>query len=93
MQGVLQIPHFSVIHTHPYFGNYQVDVPNLDVVETMCIANATTATDKEIEVTPEMLAAGRYAFSEHDPRFEGDDEAVERIFLAMLKMALTQGIL
>lgn len=39
----------------------------------------------EIEIAPEMIEAGELAFSEHDPRFEGDAAAVVRVFLAMLK--------
>jgi hypothetical protein len=64
-------------------------------VEMSCIANATTEPEEhdEIEVRPEMIAEGRLALSEHDPRFEGDSEAVDRIFRAMLKMALSQGLL
>ena len=60
-----------------------------------CIANATIDPEErdEIEITPEMIAEGRLAFAEHDPRFEGDSEAVERIFRAMMKMALSQGVL
>jgi hypothetical protein len=59
------------------------------------IANTTSKADKhnEIVITPEMDAEGRLAFSEHDPRFEGDSEAVERIFRAMVKVALIQGVL
>ena len=42
----------------------------------------------EAEITPEMLRAGRLALAEHDPRFDSDDEAVTRIFVAMLKAKL-----
>jgi len=49
------------------------------------IANATTKPKEheEIEVTEEMIVAGVLALSEFDPRFEGEKEAVLRIFLAM----------
>jgi hypothetical protein len=57
------------------------------------IANAANEPEEheEIEITEEMIGAGELAFSEHDPRFEGDSVAVERIFRAMLKIAIKQG--
>ena len=53
-----------------------------------CIANATTGAEGKIEITPEMERAGVEAFVEHDPRFEGLEEAVVRIFLAMRRKQL-----
>jgi hypothetical protein len=41
------------------------------------------APDPELEVTPEMIEAGVRAFFEFDSRFEGEREAVIRIFQAM----------
>jgi hypothetical protein len=38
-----------------------------------------------IEITPTMIQAGMEAFVEHDPRFEGLDEAVIRIFRRMVQ--------
>jgi hypothetical protein len=70
------------------FGNYQVDVPNQDVVETMCIANATTATDEEIEITPEMIKAGRLAFDAFSMAdlydgWQSPEEVICSVFAAM----------
>ena len=39
---------------------------------------------EEIEITPAMICAGVEAFVEHDPRFEGLEEAVVRIFQEMI---------
>jgi hypothetical protein len=41
--------------------------------------------DDEIEVTPEMLAAGRLAMLSFDGRFERHEDAAERVFWAMLE--------
>ena len=40
----------------------------------------------EIEITAEMIKAGIKEFWSFDPRFEPDDIAVIRIFLAMLRV-------
>jgi uncharacterized protein YpuA (DUF1002 family) len=56
-------------------------------VEKPRIANATITTgieDCEIDITPEMIVAGELAFAEFDYRFEGEAEAVVRIFRAMV---------
>lgn len=42
-----------------------------------------TPTD-EIEITPEMIEAGVLAFVEHDDFFEGKEDAVRRVFRAMI---------
>jgi hypothetical protein len=42
------------------------------------------ATSAEIEVTPEMIAAGVSAFLEYDSRFENEACAVEDIYRAMV---------
>jgi len=47
------------------------------------IGNATTEPEEETEINPRMVRAGVEAFVEHDPRFEGLEEAVVRIFLEM----------
>jgi hypothetical protein len=49
------------------------------------IANAPRPErdDDEIEITPEMITAGVFAFSEYDSRFEGPEENAIRIYLAM----------
>jgi hypothetical protein len=45
----------------------------------------------EIEITPEMIEAGTLALSKHDEEFESSDEAVVRIFRAMLEALLNDG--
>jgi len=49
------------------------------------IANATTEPEEheEIEVTPEMIAAGECAFAAYDHRFDFREDAVRNIWLAM----------
>jgi hypothetical protein len=42
----------------------------------------------EIEVTSGMLAAGVSAFLAYDPRFEGEEESVTRIYRAMVRARL-----
>jgi hypothetical protein len=50
-----------------------------------CIANATSETDEhgQIEITEEMIKAGIDALLDFDRRYESDEDAVRRIFIAM----------
>jgi hypothetical protein len=50
-------------------------------------------TESDIEVTPAMIEAGVSAFFDFDPRFEDEEKAVERIFLAMLKAGPAASVL
>jgi len=56
-------------------------------VEMAGIANATTELDEydEIVVTPEMISAGIHEFVTGDPRYESNEELVERIYIAMVR--------
>jgi hypothetical protein len=45
-------------------------------------------TDNCLEITKAAIEAGIDAFVEHDPRFEGEEEAVVRIFRAMVLKSL-----
>jgi hypothetical protein len=49
-----------------------------------CGKDETAAPAPEIEITPEMIEAGASALFDHDSRFEGEEEAVARIFRAMI---------
>lgn len=51
----------------------------------MCSDFCGNSTDEidEIEVTPEMVAAGVLSFSEYDCRFERPEELVVRVYCAM----------
>ena len=44
---------------------------------------AEGVVDEEVEITPEMLAAGLSEFLGYDSRFEMPEDVVQRIFLAM----------
>lgn len=44
----------------------------------------------EIEITPAMIEAGALALSKHDAEFESSEEAVARIFRAMLAAPRTR---
>ena len=49
-----------------------------------CIANATTKPEEhDIEITPEMIEAGRWELIEYDNRFKLPQDAAARIFRAM----------
>ena len=53
----------------------------------MTIQDPRQAGDKmdDVEVTPEMVAAGAEAVSAYDPRFEDAATAAEGIFRSMMK--------
>jgi len=42
-----------------------------------------TDSTLEIEITPEMMEAGEYAFAAYDHRFELMEDAVHRVWVAM----------
>jgi DNA gyrase inhibitor GyrI len=42
------------------------------------------APGKEIEITPEMIEAGKYALASFNVDYESHASAAERVFLAML---------
>ena len=46
--------------------------------------DAANADVTEIEVTPEMIEAGVEALVGYDPRFDLEEDAVKKIFLAMV---------
>lgn len=48
------------------------------------IANAEAEPEGEIEITPEMMSAGRRAVIEYDGRFESPQEAAVRIYRSMV---------
>jgi hypothetical protein len=48
------------------------------------MTNAERAASVEIEITPEMIAAGVSAFLEYDSRFENEACVVEDIYRAMV---------
>jgi len=43
------------------------------------------APETEIEITPEMIEAGLREFYKYDSRFDPEEEAVVRIFNAMIR--------
>ena len=50
-----------------------------------CVVSDTVTTVAPAErITPEMIEAGALEFAQYDPRFESDEEAVVRIYWAML---------
>ena len=49
-------------------------------------------TPEEIEITPEMVAAGVRAYFSRDSRFESEDEIVTNIFIAMTRAAASSPV-
>jgi hypothetical protein len=43
-------------------------------------------TECEIEITPEMIAAGAAELAASDPRFQGYEDIAEEVFLAMWRL-------
>jgi len=48
------------------------------------MTDGPTTTD-EIEITPEMIEAGLHEFYTYDSRFDPEEDAVSRIFRAMIQ--------
>jgi hypothetical protein len=47
-------------------------------------ADSPAHRDKEIEITPEMIEAGRLALLSFDKDYESFDDGARRIFLSMM---------
>jgi len=56
---------------------------NLDKAAPTADAELAGAPEEEIEVTPEMIAAGALEMAMFDPRVEEREDAVRGIYLAM----------
>jgi hypothetical protein len=56
------------------------------------VAGTATETEGhgEIEITEEMIKAGIDALLDFDRRYESDEDAVQRIFIAMISAHLTR---
>lgn len=54
----------------------------------MCARDETAVVDK-IEITPAMIAAGVSALASYDPRFESEEEFIERLLSSVLKTGRT----
>jgi hypothetical protein len=55
----------------------------LEIAAGVALAKTESNSTDEIDVTPEMIDVGVLAFGEYDCRFEGPEDAVSRIYLAM----------
>jgi hypothetical protein len=51
------------------------------------LADRPTLTDKEIEVTPEMIEAGVLCLFEYDPNFSNENGIVTEILTSMLNVS------